>query len=72
MSDLGRTPFEQTISDLLDEAVAGATPPASLSGAIRSRCEAPDAVAALAAVNAVAAAIGLRQRVAGASAQQRP
>ena len=66
MSDVERTPFEQEISDLLSQAVAGATPPASLVAAIRSRCEAPDAVAALASVNSVAVPIGLRQRVASA------
>ncbi len=72
MSDVGRTPFEQELSDLLGQAVAGATPPAALGAAIRSRTEAPDAVAALASVNSVAAPIGLRQRVASAASPPPP
>ncbi len=64
----GRSPFESQVAGLFDNAVAGAVPPAGLAAAIRSRIEAPDVVAALSTVNAIAAPPLLRQRVAAAVA----
>ena len=70
MSDapFGRSPFESQVAGLLGEAVSGAAPPPGLAAAIRSRIEAPDAVAALATVDAFVPPAGLRQRVAAAIA----
>ena len=68
----GRSAFESQVAGLFDNAVAGAAPSAGLAASIRSRIEAPDVVAALGTVDAIAAPPLLRQRVASAVRCRRP